>query len=142
MKPGLDQTAKQWADKIRSLHRSSEKKWPVISIWHSDADRVVAPSNARELVEQWTNLHQIETAPQIERHEDYTLHRYLDRDGNTAITLYLLEDIDHGQPIKRGGRFSKEHVDDCGEKGRYMIDSSLCASYHIARSWRLIPNNY
>ena len=36
--------------------------WPRVSIWHGASDAVVHPNNARELVDQWTNVHGLDAA--------------------------------------------------------------------------------
>ena len=48
--------AGDWGDLVRqaSPHKGP---WPRISVWHGSADKTVIPSNAREILKQWTDVH-------------------------------------------------------------------------------------
>ena len=47
-------SAREWGDLVRkaSPHRGP---WPRVSIWHGNADKTVIPSNALEILKQWTD---------------------------------------------------------------------------------------
>ncbi len=139
MKPGVDLSAQNWGDKVRSLHTATITIWPSVLISHSDADKVVSVRNAYELVEQWTSLHDVTSTPHPEQYKNYTRYEHKNNRGDTVVTLYLFHGLEHGQPIKPRGWFAKETLENCGKKGRYMLNSPLCASYRIALSWQLIP---
>jgi len=46
--------AQTLGDRVRaaSRHRGS---WPKISVWHGTSDPIVKPSNAEDIIRQWTN---------------------------------------------------------------------------------------
>jgi poly(hydroxyalkanoate) depolymerase family esterase len=46
----------EWGDLVRkaSSHRGP---WPRVSVWHGNADKTVIPSNALEILKQWTEVH-------------------------------------------------------------------------------------
>src|SRR6476660_7035896 len=57
--------ARDWGDLVRaaSPHRGA---WPRISVWHGDADATVIPSNAIEIIKQWTDVHGLPASPSFE----------------------------------------------------------------------------
>src|SRR4029077_6569240 len=48
--------APEWGELVRkaSSHRGP---WPRVSVWHGNADKTVIPSNAQEILKQWTEVH-------------------------------------------------------------------------------------
>ena len=54
--------AQEWGELVRnaSLHAGP---WPRVSVWHGNADKTVIPSNAREILKQWTAVHGLPIAP-------------------------------------------------------------------------------
>ena len=48
--------ARDWGDLVRqaSPHKGP---WPRVSVWHGSADTTVIPSNAQEILKQWTDVH-------------------------------------------------------------------------------------
>jgi feruloyl esterase len=46
----------EWGDLVRkaSSHRG---RWPRVSVWHGNDDKTVIPSNALEILKQWTAVH-------------------------------------------------------------------------------------
>src|SRR5205085_8954569 len=52
-------------DRVREASRHPGP-WPKISIWHGMADPIVKPSNAEDIIRQWTNVHNISVAPSYE----------------------------------------------------------------------------
>ena len=57
--------------------------------------------------------------------------------SNAYARYYPIESAGHGIPINPGN--DPAAADQCGITGDYMIPSGICASYHIARFWRLVP---
>jgi len=55
-------SARAWGDLVRSAS-SHNGPWPRVSVWHGGADATVIPSNATEIVKQWTDVHGLPIAP-------------------------------------------------------------------------------
>ena len=60
MNPGTDLSPAQWGDRVRAASTHSGP-WPIVSIWHGDADYTVRPANLTESLEQWADVHGIDT---------------------------------------------------------------------------------
>jgi poly(hydroxyalkanoate) depolymerase family esterase len=55
-------SAIEWGDLVRRAS-SYRGPWPRISVWHGNADETVIPSNAREILKQWTDVHGLSISP-------------------------------------------------------------------------------
>lgn len=129
MNPGKDQTPAQWGQLVRGAS-SYKGPWPTVSIWHGTADATVAPLNAQELVDQWTNVHGIDqTADGQETINGHTRRVYKDANGTVKVESYLIANMGHGTPIATTG------AEQCGKKADYILDAGICSSRRIAQFW-------
>lgn len=132
MNPGTDLTPVQWGDRVRAS-TSWTGPWPIVSIWHGDADFTVRPLNATELMEQWTQVHGVDqTADATETVSGHTRRLYRDASGKTRVETWTLAGMGHGTPVDPGTGETQ-----CGTAGAYLLDVNLCSSYHIARFFSL-----
>jgi poly(3-hydroxybutyrate) depolymerase len=52
-----------WAEQVRhAAPIGCQGRWPRLSIWRGEADRVVDPGNSRLLATQWSTLHGLDPA--------------------------------------------------------------------------------
>jgi poly(hydroxyalkanoate) depolymerase family esterase len=129
MNPGKNQTPAQWGQLVRAASTHTGP-WPRVSIWHGTADTTVAPINAQELVDQWTNVHGIDQTPDGEETVNGHSHRvYKDAGGNVKVESYLISNMSHGTPIATTG------AEQCGKKADYILDAGICSSRRIAQFW-------
>jgi poly(hydroxyalkanoate) depolymerase family esterase len=125
LKPGKDDTAANWGQKVRAANPSYQGTWPRMSIWQGSADSVVAPENRTELIRQWANVHGVsETPSATDRVEGYPHGVFKDASGAVVMETYEITGMDHGVPIKSGGS--------CGSAEQYIIDKNICAARHVA----------
>ena len=61
--------ARAWGDLVRGASPHNGP-WPRVSVWHGGADATVIPSNAREIVKQWTDVHGLPEAPSTQAMAD------------------------------------------------------------------------
>jgi poly(hydroxyalkanoate) depolymerase family esterase len=124
-------SAREWGDLVRaaSSHRGP---WPRVSVWYGTSDRIVVPSNAREILKQWTNVHGLSIAPSVEARVDgYPRQVWVSNAGEETIESFAI-DIGHGTPLATG------HADDqCGVAGAFLLDVGISSSYHIAKFFGL-----
>ena len=127
---GRTRSAKGWGDLVRraSPHRG---RWPRVSIWHGDADATVKPLNAESLVQQWTDVHGIHTAPFEEEVDGYP-RKVWRKDGVEVIESYTITGMAHGTPL------ATQHSDQgCGASGPFLLEAGISSSYHIATFFEL-----
>ncbi|GAA2787908.1 extracellular catalytic domain type 1 short-chain-length polyhydroxyalkanoate depolymerase [Saccharopolyspora taberi] len=134
MNPGSDRTPAQWAELARSGNPSWTGPWPRVAIWHGTSDTTVVPSNADELRDQWTAVHNLSQEPtrtstlppNNTQHEEYA-----DASGSVAVEVNRVPDIGHGTPVHPG-----PGPEDCGQTGQYYPDS-ICSSYYVTQFFGL-----
>lgn len=133
MNPGSNLTPAQWGDRVRNAHPGHAGPWPIVSVWHGDADYVVRPANLAESMEQWTNVHgidQVDDASDTIAGHPHAV--YKDAAGNPRVETYTITGMGHGTPVDPGSGETQ-----CGTAGAYILDVNLCSSYHIGRFWGL-----
>jgi poly(hydroxyalkanoate) depolymerase family esterase len=132
MKPGKNLSPAQWGSLVRNASPHTGP-WPKVSIWHGAAGTTVAPVNATELVDQWTNVHGIDRTPdttdtvQGHAHEVFT-----DAGGKPLVEIYTIAGMGHGTPVDPG--LGSEQ---CGTARAFILDAGICSSLQIARFWGL-----
>ena len=106
---------------------------PSLSVWHGTGDRIVDPSNATALVDQWRGLHGLGAQPAlVETVDGHRREAWLGADGRVLVERYDVRGMGHGTPLDARGS------EPCGIAGPHMLDAGICSTRHIARSWGLI----
>jgi feruloyl esterase len=124
--------AQIWGDLVRgaSPHKGP---WPRVSVWHGDADATVIPSNAREIVKQWTNVHGLPLAATAQTMVDgYPRQVWVNSVGDELIESYTITNMAHGTPLATG---RADH--ECGAAGPFLLEVGISSSYHIAKFFNL-----
>lgn len=132
MNPGSDLSAAAWGNKVRAAS-SHTGPWPIVSIWHGDADTTVRPANANESMEQWTNVHGIDQTPEIsDTVAGYPHKVYKDASGKALVESWSITGMGHGTPVDPGAGERQ-----CGTAGAFILDVDVCSSWYIGRFWGL-----
>ncbi len=131
MNPGKNQTPTALGDAVRAASAHTGP-WPTVSIWQGTADYTVRPSNATELVEQWTNVHGIPATPTGRDTVAGYPHATYAVNGRTVVETYSITGMGHGQPLDPGTGTTQ-----CGTAGAYMLDVNICAAWYMGSAWHL-----
>jgi poly(hydroxyalkanoate) depolymerase family esterase len=124
--------ARDWGDLVRaaSPHRGA---WPRVSVWHGDADATVIPSNAIEIIKQWTDVHGLPASPSFEAVVDgYPRQVWVNGTGDELIESYSIPNMAHGTPLATG-----DADEQCGAAGPFLLEVGISSSYHIAKFFGL-----
>ncbi len=125
-----------WGERVRNASPPPQRK-PVVSIWHGEADTTVRPGAATELAKQWCNVHGLGDDASARDSVDGAHRRvWRDGDGVARVEFYSVPGLGHGVPITPG--LDGEHG--VGRAMPYVLESSISSTWHIARSWGLVPN--
>ena len=104
-----------------------------MSIWHGGDDATVIPSNASEIVKQWTDVHGLPVAPTAQTIVDgYPRQVWVNSDGDELIESYTITNMGHGTPLATG---RADH--ECGAVGPFLLEVGISSSYHIAKFFGL-----
>jgi feruloyl esterase len=131
---GRTKDARQWGDLVRSAspHRGP---WPKISVWHGGADTTVKPTNATEIVKQWSDLHGVSGTPALEsKGPGFTRQAWRNGAGEEVVESFTLAGMAHGTPLAAGTGEGRS-----GVAGPYLLDVGVSSTHHIARFLGLVP---
>jgi poly(hydroxyalkanoate) depolymerase family esterase len=118
----------EWGDLVRkaSPHRGP---WPRVSVWHGNDDKTVIPSNALEIIKQWTEVHGLPLSPSVKTRVDgYPRELWVNEAGDELIEAYTINNMAHGTPLGIG-----EAEGACGAPGPFLLPVGISSSYHIAK---------
>ena len=121
-------SAREWADLVRkaSSHRGP---WPRVSVWHGNDDKTVIPSNALEILKQWTEIHGLPLSPSAKTRVDgFPREVWINGAGDELIEAYTITNMAHGTPLAIG-----EAEGACGAPGPFLLPVGISSSYHIAK---------
>ena len=123
--PERKKTPAAWGDLVRAAYPSWDGPWPRVMIMHGTADYTVHPDAADELVEQWTDVHQVAGAPDDSgKVAGHPRARYLASGGTVVVESWRIDGMGHAFPI---GESDPEHG--CGQVAAYFEDRGLCGAY-------------
>ncbi|MFI7605007.1 PHB depolymerase family esterase [Micromonospora sp. NPDC049366] len=124
MTPGSDKTPAAWGDLVRGAYSGYNGPRPRVAIWHGTSDYTVAPLNATESRDQWTNVRGLSQTPTgtSSLPGGTSLEVY----GNDEVRLYRVSGMGHGTPVDPGSG-----ADQCGTAGAYFLDT-ICSTYRDA----------
>jgi poly(3-hydroxybutyrate) depolymerase len=132
MQSGVTRTANEWGDLIRRAAPATS--WPTVSIWQGTADHVIAPINAREELEQWTDVHGIsQSTPRTDKVDGYPHQVFSAPDGRAVVEVYSITNMGHGQAINPGA--AREQ---CGATEAFFPNVGICAAYYACKFWGLV----
>jgi poly(hydroxyalkanoate) depolymerase family esterase len=128
---GRIRSPQEWGKLVRAAS-SHQGPWPKISIWHGTGDHTVQPTNAEEVIKQWTDVHGLSLNPTFESTVDGHPYRaWRGPDGDTLIEAYAITGMAHGVPIDPHGE------DGCGAAAPFILDMGISSTRHLARFWGL-----
>ncbi len=127
---GASRSGADWGALVRgaSHHRGP---WPKISIWHGGADATVVPSNAQEIVKQWTEVQGLPVHATAQHSEGaHHLREWRDDMGELRIEEHVIAGMDHGAALSRAAAV--------GAPGAFMLDVGISSTLEIARFFGLV----
>ena len=120
--------AREWGDLVRNAS-AHQGPWPRVSVWHGDVDKTVIPSNAREIIKQWTDVHGLARWPSTQAKVDgYPREAWSNAAGDDLVEAYTITNMAHGTPLAIG-----EAEGACGAAGPFLLQVGISSSYHIAK---------
>lgn len=123
MNPGVDKTPSAWGTLVRNADPGYTGPRPKVSIWQGTSDTTVAPANATELRDQFTDVAGVGQTPTSTGSitsgvtwEDYA----------GAVRVTRVAGMSHGTAVDPG-----TGADQCGATGAYFIKAVCAAVYDV-----------
>lgn len=130
---GRNRTPHEWGNLVREAS-SHQGPWPKVSVWHGDADSAVKPSNADEIIKQWTEVHGVAGAPHVEQtRDDHHYRAWLGADGEHLVESYTITGMSHGAALSTG-----DQPHQCGTAAPFFNEVGISSAYQIANFWGLV----
>lgn len=128
-----DRDAADWAAFVRDAASAPPDRWPLLSLWQGTSDETVDPDNLRELTEQWTSVHGIDSAADAqEAFAEAVRELYQDDTGAPRLETWTIRGFSHAFPIDADGDPAL-----CGVEAEFVLDAGICAARRIADFWQL-----
>ncbi|MFB6258535.1 MAG: PHB depolymerase family esterase [Flavobacteriales bacterium] len=142
MQGNVDKSPSSWATLVNDAYPSFGAGYPRVAIFHGSSDGTVDPVNARELMEQWTEVKGVDRT--IDRTDQelggaavVTREQYLDgSDSSVAVSRYSFQGMGHGIAVDPGSPLCQGKG---GSSGSYAFDVNLFSSYWAARFFGILP---
>ena len=134
-------SAEEWAIPIFKQHNDTIKKFPKLIVIHGKSDQVVNIENSRQLILQWSAIHQISSFPSETIHDfkdknDFVNFVYKDIAGNEIISFLEVKYLGHELMVDPG-----EGSKQGGKTGLFSKDKDFFSTYWIASKFGLIEEN-
>lgn len=134
----INKSPEQLGALVRNAYPSFSGNYPRLATIHGTSDYTVYFMNQRELMEQWTNVHETDQIAdeQDAGYDDNTLvtrKAYKDQQGNDVVITYSIDGMGHAIAVDPGSA-----EDQGGQTGSYASDVNLFSSYLAAQFFEIV----
>jgi poly(hydroxyalkanoate) depolymerase family esterase len=135
----VNRSPKEWGDLVRDANPAFKGQFPKIFIYQGKRDLVVNHKNAWEMVEQWTNVHAVDTLADDTLNDfanNTNIKRYIYKNdlNEEVVTHYEVKNIGHALMINPGNC-----RDEGGKMVPFSVDEDFFSTYWTAIDFGLIP---
>lgn len=135
----VNRTPAEWGDFVRNANPAFKGPYPRIIIYQGKRDIVVNHRNAHELIEQWTNIHNIDTIANDTINDfanNVNIKKYLYKNARNenVVSYYEVKNIGHALMINPGNC-----RDEGGKMVPFSVDEDFFSTYWTAIDFGLIP---
>jgi poly(hydroxyalkanoate) depolymerase family esterase len=119
----VNKTPQEWGNLVRGAYSGYGGPYPRVAIWQGTSDTTVAPANATELRDQWTNVRGVSQTPTSTSSlpAGTSLEVY---GANNDVRVYRISGMAHGLPVDPGTTATQ-----CGTTAPYFLDT-ICSAYY------------
>jgi poly(hydroxyalkanoate) depolymerase family esterase len=137
---GVNKTPDEWQDLVWRENPAFKGKYPKVIVFHGTKDPVVNFRNAKELVEQWTAVHAVDTIPDVIDSAylgagDITRFAYRNKQNEETVVFYQVSDMGHAIPINPGYCNNEG-----GKTGLFATDKQFYSTFYTACEFGLVPD--
>lgn len=135
-----DKTPEEWRRVVWEQNPAFKGTYPKVLVFHGRNDPVVNIKSAREIVKQWTAVHQADTVPDRVEYPyagNYDIKRrsYFDKDSSEAVVYYEFNNLGHALPVDPG--YCRNQG---GKKGIFGTDKNFYSIFYTACEFGLVPD--
>jgi hypothetical protein len=135
-------SGEEWAKPVFNQHKDSIKRFPKLIVVHGRSDQVVNIENSRQLILQWSAIHNLSDIPtdtiyDFKGHDDFVNFSYKDSDGIELISFLEVRYLGHELMVDPGAGEKQG-----GKTGLFSKDKDFFSTYWIASKFGLIKEEY
>lgn len=130
MNSGANRTPQEWGDLVRAVS-PQPRRWPDLSIWQGDDDRVVSPVNAEACRDQWLDVRGLNVEDGTAIGRSWGEIRRWNAGGRAALSLYRIRGMGHGLPVRATVRGAGTKSD------RFILEAEISAPLELMQLWGL-----
>lgn len=139
MAGNVSRSAEEWGALARSQNGGYTGAFPQLAIFHGTEDDVVSPTNAGELVKQWTDLHGTDAQADdvvsgFQGAVDVQRLTYRNAAGDEAVVRYIINNMGHAIPVHSG---ACRHQG--GSSSTFATEKQFFSTYWTAVFFGIIP---
>lgn len=129
MRNGPSQTIEELVQQAQAI-QPKQTNWPRLIVFTGEQDKVVAPINAKSIVQQWLGLSRISTTPQQFKHTGYQQQQWRRDSGLLAVKMFQIADMGHGIAINNS-------IENGETEAPYLLKTPLSSANEIIKFWFL-----
>ena len=130
MNSGANRTPQEWGDLVRAVS-PQPRRWPDLSIWQGDDDRVVSPVNAVACRDQWLDVRGLKLEDGTTISRSWGEIRRWSAAGRPALSFYRIHGMGHGLPVRTADRRKGAKSD------RFILETDISAPLELMQLWGL-----
>ncbi|MBF0410488.1 MAG: PHB depolymerase family esterase [Candidatus Riflebacteria bacterium] len=131
---GVTRDPEEWAKIAKNEYPEYCGKYPKMIVLHGNKDCVVDFGNMREIMKQFTALHNTDSVPDVTGELKGHPHNiYKNSSGESVVETIEILNMGHGIAIDPG-----DAADQGGNSGAFAISANLYSSYYFLKLWGLI----
>ena len=130
-----------WGDSVKTAYPGYTGSYPNVAVYQGSADFVVSPTNANEVMKQWTNIKGASQTPALITNSFngnalITKNTYNDPAGHEVVETYTISGMGHGIALDTGSCYQQG-----GQAGTYALQVKLFSSFWAANFFNILTNN-
>ena len=134
-------TQAEWSQLVKAQNPDYTGTYPKLVALHGTSDAVVDLQNTKQLLIQWTAIHNTDGAPDdttkaFANNTDVTRYAYRDKNNNNIATYFEIRNLGHSLLVDPGTGETQG-----GKTGNFSVDKDFFSTYWIAVEFGLIEND-
>lgn len=123
---------------VRQAYPGFKGNYPTVCVFHGKADVIVNRRNAKEIIKQWTNVHQTDATPdrtelRFKNNKKVQLYEFHDNEGNAVVRFFAIKKMGHALATDPGKCPCQG-----GKRTMFSRDINFFSTYYAADFFGLI----
>ncbi|OFX44236.1 MAG: hypothetical protein A2046_07700 [Bacteroidetes bacterium GWA2_30_7] len=132
----------KWGNLVRNENPDYKGKYPEIAVFHGTRDFVNNYNNSKQLIKQWTNLHNTDSKVdnkiiKLNGNDEISKFSFKNSDNKDVVVFYKFKKTGHTLPIDTGSCPNQG-----GKTGMFASDKDFHSTFEIADFFEILKAPY